>query len=286
MPSDGSPDSGLGPSRPLDPTGRAALGLVVATNLLPLVGVVAFDWRVGELLAVYWIEVAVMVLAYSVVALFAERPIVLADRSFYIVGYSDDAERGEVWESDPEPIRVASWLPPVYRRNAGVVVRSLGVFGFLLFPLLGIGWDALDYLTPTVGLATLGICGAQVAEVHREFLAERAYEERSPYMVVEAAQRVVFFYFVIGVVTAVTVTAGLVAVEGFVAPGLIDATVDAVGVEAVVLPYLLPITIAKATVEWSRRRAHREAEPDGIATWFTGEDPRREWETEESTGDG
>jgi hypothetical protein len=259
---------------------------VVATNLLPLIGVVAFDWRVGELLAVYWIEVVALVLAHGVAAMFAERPIVLEGRSFYITGYDEDAERDEVWERDPDPVRLVPWLPPIYRRNARVVARSLGAFVFLLFPLVPVGWDALSYLTPTVGLATLGVCGAQVAEAYREFLSGRAYEERSPYMVVEAAQRVVFFYFVIGIVTAVAVTAGIFAIEAALAPGLLDRVADAFGVEAVLLPYLLPIAIAKATVEWGRRRAVREDDPDGIATWFTGEDPRREWEKrEESAGD-
>jgi hypothetical protein len=260
---------------------------VVATNLLPLAGVVGFGWRVGELLAVYWIEVAVLVIAHSAAAMFAERPIRLEGRSFYITGYDEDAERDEVWERDPEPIRLVSWLPPIYRRNARVVRRSLGIFAFLAFPLLGVGWDALSYLTPTVGLATLGVCGAQVAEVRREFFAERAYEERSPYMVVEAAQRVVFFYFVVGMLTVVPVTFGIFAVEAALAPGLLDGVADVAGVEVLLLPYLLPIALGKALVEWSRRRAFREDDPDGVATWFTGEDARREWKKdEESVGDG
>ena len=286
MPSEGSSDAESGPSRPLDPTGPAALAIVVATSLLPLAGVVAFDWRVGELLAVYWIEVAALVLAHGVAAMFAERPIVLADRSFYITGYDEDAERDDVWERDPNPIRPVSWLPPIYRRNARVVARSLGVFGFLLFPLAPVGWDALSYLTPTVGLAALGVCGAQAAAVYREFFAERAYEDRSPYMVVEAAQRVVFFYFVIGMLTVTPVTIGVFVIEAALAPGLLDRVADAFGAEAVLLPYLLPIALAKATVEWGRRRAVREDDPDGVATWFTGEDPRREWKKrEESAGD-
>ncbi|ELZ35837.1 DUF6498-containing protein [Halorubrum tebenquichense] len=272
------------PARP-PAEGRSALALVVATNLLPLAGVVAFGWNVGELLAVYWIEVAVLVIAHACAAMFAERPIDLSNRSFYITGYDEDTERDEVWEHDPEPIRLASWLPPIYRRNVGVVRRSLGVFVFLLVPLLPVGWDALSYLTPAVGLAALGVCGAQVAEVRREFLAEQAYEDRSPYMVVEAAQRVVFFYFMIGIVTVTAVTFGIFVVEAAIAPGALDEFAEAFGVEVVVLPYLLPITLAKATVEWGRRRAFREDDPDGIATWFTGEDPRREWKKREESAD-
>lgn len=273
----------MNPRSRLPETGRFALTVVVATNLLPLAGVVGFGWRVGSLLAVYWIEVAVLVLAHSAAAMFAERPIRLEGRSFYITGYDEDAERDEVWESEPEPIRLVRWLPPIYRRNFRVVRRSLGVSAFLLFPLLGVGWDALSYLTPSVWLATLGVCGAQVAEVRREFFAERAYEEQSPYMVVEAAQRVVFFYFVVGILTVVSVTFGLFAVELALAPGLLDG----VGVEVAVLPYLLPIALGKAFVEWSRRRAFREDDPDGVATWFTGEDNRREWKkADESAGDG
>lgn len=287
MPSDGSPEVDRDPSRPLDATGRGALAIVVATNVLPLAGVVAFDWRVGELLAVYWIEVVVMVLAYSVAALFAERPIDLDDRSFYIVGYSENTELDEDrWEADPEPIRLVSWLPPIYRRNVGVVVRSLGVFYFVAFPLLGVGLDAVSYVTPTVGFAAVGVCLAQVAEVRREFFAERAYEEQSPYMVVEAAQRVVFFYLVIGMLAVPAVAVTLLVVQGIVGAEALDTVAAAVGPQAVLLPFLVPIAIAKAVVEWSRRRAFREDDPDGIATWFTGEDPRREWKKEEeSAGD-
>ena len=267
--------------------GQSALPLVLATNLLPLAGVVAFGWRVGELLAVYWIEVAVMVLAYSGAAMFAERPIDLEDRSFYVVGYSEDTEIDEeVWGTEPEPIHLVSWLPPIYRRNASVAVRSLGVFAFLAFPLFGVGWGAISYLTPTVALATLGVCGAQVAEVRWEFFAERAYEERSPYMVVEAAQRVVFFYFAVGILTVVPVTLGIFVIEAALAPGLLDRLVETLGPGAVLVPYLLPLALAKATVEWSRRRAFREDDPDGIATWFTGEDPRREWKEEEESAGG
>ena len=287
MPSDGSPDVGRGPSRPLDPTGRGALAIVLATNLLPLAGVVAFGWRVGELLAVYWIEVVVMVLAYSVAALFAERPIDLEDRSFYIVGYAEDTEIDEDrWEADPEPIRLVSWLPPVYRRNVGVVVRSLGVFYFVAFPLLGVGLDAVSYVTPTVGFAAVGVCLAQVAEVRREFFAEREYEEQSPYMVVEAAQRVVFFYFGIGMLAVPAVTVVLLVAQAVAGSAAFDAVAAVVGPGALLLPYLVPIALAKATVEWGRRRAVREDDPDGIATWFTGEDPRREWKKEEESSGG
>ena len=287
MPSAGSGSPAPGRSRRIDPVGRPALALVVATNLLPLAGVIAFDWRVGELLAVYWIEVVVMVLAHSVAALFAERPIDLEDRSFYVVGYSENTELDEErWGTDPEPVRLASWLPPVYRRNVGVVVRSLGIFYFVAFPLFGVGLDAVSYLTPTVGLAALGVCGAQVAEARREFFAERAYEKQSPYMVVEAAQRVVFFYIVIGMLTVPAVVVTLLAVQEFVGAETLDAVAAAVGPQAVLLPFLVPIALAKTVVEWSRRRAFHEDDPDGIATWFTGEDPRREWKKEEeSAGD-
>ncbi|WP_434522081.1 DUF6498-containing protein [Halorubrum sp. AS12] len=267
---------------------RSALALVAATNLLPLVGVVAFGWRVGELLAVYWIEVVVLVLAHSVAALFAERPIDLEDRSFYIVGYSENTELDEErWGTEPDPIHLVSWLPPIYRRNVGVVVRSLGIFLFLAFPLAWVGGDVLSYATPTVGLAAVGVCFAQVAEVRREFFAERAYENQSPYMVVEAAQRVVSFYLTIGMLAVPAVAVALISVEAVFGSGTLDAVAGALGPGAVLLPFLIPVTLAKTVVEWSRRRAFREDDPEGIATWFTGEDPRREWKKdEESSGDG
>ncbi|PYZ02469.1 hypothetical protein C8039_19375 [Halogeometricum sp. wsp3] len=65
----------------------STLMFVIVSNTLPAAGVVVFRWRASEILVLYWIEVVVMVAAYSVAALFAKQPIVLEDRDFYIVGY-------------------------------------------------------------------------------------------------------------------------------------------------------------------------------------------------------
>ncbi|ESS04986.1 MAG: hypothetical protein A07HR67_00336 [uncultured archaeon A07HR67] len=168
------------PDAPSSDTGRAGLAAVLASNLLPVVGVVVLGWRVAELLVVYWIEVVVMVAAYNVAALFAERPIVLEDRSFYIVGFSKRSERDpERWNGDPEPAGVidgvlpaalADRLPPIYRRNVPVVGRSLGIVVFLAVGAAYLSdavvtrtWVAVA-TSPAVLAAAVAVCVSQATD--------------------------------------------------------------------------------------------------------------------------
>ena len=265
-------------------SGRAGLAAVLASNLLPVFGVVVLGWRVAELLVVYWIEVVVMVAAYNVAALFAERPIVLEDRSFYIVGFSKRSERDpERWDGDPEPAGVvdgalpaalADRLPPIYRRNVAVVGRSLGIVGFLAVGAAYLS-DAVvanpvaAATSPTVLAASLAVCVSQAAELRREFFAARRYEEWSAYMTLEAAQRVVVFYVGVGLLAVPVSMLGAVGLAG---------ALGGLGVDPVALAYVVPFSLAKAVVDRSRQLASDAADPSGFAGWFVPEDPRPEWQ--------
>ncbi|MUW14000.1 hypothetical protein GJ633_04485 [Halorubrum sp. CBA1125] len=280
---------------------RGGLAVVLLANLLPVAGVVLLGWRAAEILVVYWIEVVVMVAAYSVAALFAERPIDLDDREFYIVGYSENSELDDDrWSGEPEPVgafdrllpaALADRLPPIYRRNVPVVARSLGIGWFLAIGTLMLA-DAVVTApvaaasSPAVVLAALGVCVSQAIEIRREFFVTPRYEEWSAYMVLEAAQRVVVFYFCIGMVAVPVSFLGLVLVAGTldslaVAPAALGPLAPADDLDPFALAYVVPFALAKAAADRSRRIAFDEVTPSGLAGWFAPEDPRPEWQRRE-----
>ncbi|KOX94037.1 hypothetical protein AMS69_08970 [Haloarcula rubripromontorii] len=276
------------------------LTLVLVSNSLPVAGVVVLGWRAAELLVLYWIEVVVMVAAYSVAALFAKQPVVLKDREFYIVGYGRREEVDEdTWSGEPEPINwfksvlpeaVESRLPPMYRRNLPVVGRSLAVVLFLAI-LWGYLTNTLSnpvtaLRSPTVILGSLIVCTSQLAELRREYFAPRTYEDWSAYMTVEAAQRVVAFYIMLAIVVVPVTIIGLL-VFGFILDlvfgGLVipAAAGGAAGVDLSVFAPVVVFSAGKAVVDWSRRAVGIRTDADGLAGWFTPENPHvREWEQE------
>ena len=284
------------------PTNRRwlATALIIVSNAVPVAGVAILGWRASEILVLYWIEVVVMVAAYSVAALFAKQPIVLEDREFYIVGYGRYEEINEDrWNDGAEPLDLSesvlpdvvnSRLPPIYRRNFAVVGRSLAIVLFLAMlwaylsnvvssPVAALG-------SPTVILGATAVCTSQLAELRREYFAPNTYEDWSAYMTIEAAQRVVAFYIVLGVaVVPVTIIGILVlgllldpALDGVVVPGSVGGTA---GADLSVLAAVVVFAAGKAAVDWSRRSVGIRADAGGLAGWFTPENPHlREWEQE------
>lgn len=284
------------------PTNRRWLAttLILVSNAVPVAGVAILGWRASEILVLYWTEVVVMVAAYSVAALFAKQPIVLEDREFYIVGYGRYEEINEDrWNDGAEPLDlsesvlpdvVTSRLPPIYRRNFAVVGRSLAIVLFLAMlwaylsnvvssPVAALG-------SPTVILGAIAVCTSQLAELRREYFAPNTYEDWSAYMTIEAAQRVVAFYIVLGVaVVPVTIIGILIlgllldpALDGVVIPGSMGGTA---GADLSVLVAVVVFAAGKAAVDWSRRSVGIRADAGGLAGWFTPENPHlREWEQE------
>lgn len=284
------------------PTNRRwlATALILVSNAVPVAGVAILGWRASEILVLYWTEVVVMVAAYSVAALFAKQPIVLEDREFYIVGYGRYEEINEDrWNDGSEPLDlsesvlpdvVTSRLPPIYRRNFAVVGRSLAIVLFLAMlwaylsnvvssPVAALG-------SPTVILGAIAVCTSQLAELRREYFAPNTYEDWSAYMTIEAAQRVVAFYIVLGVAVVPVTIIGILllgllldpALDGVVIPGSVGGTA---GADLSVLAAVVVFAAGKAAVDWSRRSVGIRADAGGLAGWFTPENPHlREWEQE------
>ena len=278
----------------------STLILVLVSNALPAAGVVFLGWRASEILVLYWVEVIVMVAAYSVAALFARQPIVLEDRDFYIVGYGRREEIDqERWSGDPEPIDwiesvlpsvIGSRLPPIYRRNFRVVGRSLTVTLFLAMlwaylsdivsnPVAALG-------SPAVILGSLAVCTSQLAELRREYFLPNTYENWSAYMTVEAVQRVVAFYILLGVAVVPVTIIGLVVLGLLLDPVLGGVAIPSsaggsAGIDLAVLAPVVVFSAGKAVVDWSRRTVGIRTDADGLAGWFTPENPHlREWEQE------
>lgn len=236
-------------------------------NFLPIVGIALLDWRAVEILLIYWLELLVALLAYGVAALFAKRRIVLEGRSLFLPGVSRTAELdGPRWTTPPDGIRPADSLPPVYPRNLRVVCMSLvWGLGFLVLPLLIFDVAIRAAVSLAVVGTALAIVGSTLGEVRREVFDDRSYEELSAHMVLEIPCRVIFFMFVLlALLQAVGTFLLLAAVFVFGLP-VSDAAVEIV--------YATVLILGKIVVEWSRFRANREPDPDGVANWFVPEDP-------------
>ena len=143
----------------------------IITHVFLAVGILFFNWSVIEILFLYLVEVAVIHVLFVTVALFAAQPI--------------DGHDGDKWTDEPVPTTLVPMLPPVYRRNSGLVGRYmfLGLMYILpfVYPLTQVADRSLSSLvSPALGLAVLAIIISQLARVWRQFIVDQAYQKRSP----------------------------------------------------------------------------------------------------------
>ncbi|MFC4405627.1 DUF6498-containing protein [Haloarchaeobius iranensis] len=133
---------------------RRTLAAILGANALPVVGVLALDWTVSTVLALYWLETGVLVARGGVEGLFAGRP--PATEAGGWAPFEDLADkRGGVVLYDA--------LGPLYPRNVPVAVGALWLV-LLVWPLGGVGLSVVgpDRLlapgsAPTVAVALAGI---------------------------------------------------------------------------------------------------------------------------------
>ena len=212
----------------------------IITHLFLVVGIVAFQWNVAEILLIYVVEIAVINLSFTVAALFAAQPI-------------DDRDSGK-WSREPSPIRIVSFLPPVYGRNVGVAVKqflaSLFYMSFIFIPVVRFAEETnASVLSPSAGIAVLAICISQATRVWRQFFADQSYQERSPAEAIRAAQKplgeaIFLVMFVVAPITFVlVVTAIAVAGDGA------EIELGAVETGAVLLLYVIPIGVFRVWLQ-------------------------------------
>ena len=143
----------------------------IITHVFLVVGILFFNWNVVEIVFLYLVEVAVIHVLSVTVALFAAQPI--------------DGHGGDKWADKPVPITLVRVLPPVYRRNSGLVGKYM-LFGLMyilpfFYALAQVADRSLSSLvSPALGLAVLAIIISQLARVWRQFIVDQAYQERSP----------------------------------------------------------------------------------------------------------
>ncbi|ARS91852.1 DUF6498-containing protein [Natrarchaeobaculum aegyptiacum] len=212
----------------------------IITHAFLVVGIVAFQWSVFEILLIYVLEIAVINVLFTFAALFAAQPI--------------DGRDAEKWKREPNPIRTIPLLPPVYRRNVGVVVKQ---FLASLFYLSIIGIAVVDFIEQSVlsllsssaGLAVLAICITQTARVWQQFFAGQSYRERSPAEAIKAAQKPLgeALFLLLLVIVPITVALGITAIAVAGDGGEIE--LGAVETGAVLLLYVIPIGVVRVWLQ-------------------------------------
>lgn len=263
----------IGPPR-LRRSDAVAFAPILVANLVPLAGIALLEWRIVEVLVLYWIEVCVMLLVYALAAFFAELPIETDGRTFFLPGTSHESGR------DRSPagcervgIKIPGPLPPIYLHDFGVISLSfvLGV-GFWIGPIFALEITTVvrDALSPAVLVASVGIVSSHLGELRRDFFAEKRYEEMSAHMVLEIPIRIVLFplflLFFIAFVGWPWLFFALVVVPEVFGIALTAARIEFLLVSGVVL--------MKLTVEWARFWADRDPEPGRVTKWFLPQDPR------------
>ena len=181
----------------------------IITHVFLVVGILFFNWSVLEILFLYVVEAAVIHMLFVTVALFTAQPI--------------DGHGGDKWADEPVPVTLLSVLPPIYTRNIRLVGKYM-FFGLMyilpFFYAVGLFMHQIadggvsSLVSPALGLAVFAITISQLARVWRQFIADRAYQERSPAEAIRVGLRpvhelvyLVFFVFI--PVTFIIVTADI-----------------------------------------------------------------------------
>jgi hypothetical protein len=195
----------------LDDRPRLAALALVASNLVPLAGVLALGWDLHLLLVVYWLESGIVGLSYLARILRAEG--------------ADDPDELPSFELNDTPVSAF-----VGRGNRAIARFFLGHYGVFwavhgLFVLVGFGafLGAAGLPDPApVALAAVGLLASHAASYRLNFVGEREYERLGPVtLMVRPYRRVVALHltivlggFVVGAVgSPVGALAVLVAVK-------------------------------------------------------------------------
>jgi len=206
------------------------------SNLLPLVGVVAFGWNAAALLALYWFELGIGFGWALVRALFAGRP---SEIEFDALIAGPLASRRAALSVPRTGVRVrlsSLLVLPVVALVLGAVWLVVGGLTVGVVADGGLSPDALD----TVTLAVLAVFVGEGATTLVEYFAGGEYRDHSA----QTAVRGVFVHagavFFAALITVALV--GAATLDG-------DAPISALDPDAVGLPLLLGVIGLKAAVD-------------------------------------
>ncbi|WP_233506100.1 DUF6498-containing protein [Haloferax sp. Atlit-47N] len=151
---------------------RAKVAVLLAVNAVPLVGVLALDWSLVALLAVYWVELGACLVGAAVKALFAEgKPTYEANGFSWLVFGALSEKRGRIsLPVLPLSIQVAN-LPAI------MMTLAVGSVGWALFGAIGVGGvgettgaTMTDAESLSVGLGVLAVIFGRAVDVGRYLL--------------------------------------------------------------------------------------------------------------------
>ncbi|WP_275880539.1 DUF6498-containing protein [Haloferax volcanii] len=151
---------------------RAKVAVLLAVNAVPLVGVLALDWSLVALLAVYWVELGTCLVGAAVKALFAEgKPTYNANGFSWLVFGALSEKRGRIsLPVLPLSIQVAN-LPAI------MMTLAVGSVGWALFGAIGVGGvgettgaTMTDAESLSVGLGVLAVIFGRAVDVGRYLL--------------------------------------------------------------------------------------------------------------------
>ncbi|WP_155120398.1 DUF6498-containing protein [Haloprofundus marisrubri] len=163
---------------------RSALLATVLANAVPLVGIAVWDWSVGTLVLLYWVELAVLISFASIRALFAQRPAEFEAEQVLFGAFRD---------------KYGGFSVP----NTGIKIRVQSIVSLVGLPILGLLWLLVGSFAlvgvsasttgelPGVQSSTLvvGVLGLVVSHLYLtiEYFVEEEYEKVNAQMVVASA---------------------------------------------------------------------------------------------------
>lgn len=213
----------------------------VVMNAALVAGTVIFRWNVVELILLYMLEIAIINILFIGTSLFAPRPIREHLRE------PDE----EYWDRDPVPLVAPSGFPPIYRRNVRFAAKQT-VLTVILLTAIGYLSRAIGpFLTPSIGIAVVGICVSQAVRVWRRFLAARQYRTRTPaealkFGMIPLIELYLILMYVIPPVTVVVV-GSVIALD-------IDVS------RFLLLAYLIPIAVIRVYIQGTDWHPHLDEE--------------------------
>lgn len=165
--------------------------VTVGTNVVPLIGVFAFDWAADELVIIYTAEFLVAIPFAGLKALFAQVP---PDYDELEKPHEDSLFKEDDYGGVPVgpselnkrrgSVTVVDWLPPVYLRNVAFARNwfSATLLFTIAFALtVGRVVDPVATLAdPVVLVSAVGVVVSHIAVIERRYFRSRQYETSSP----------------------------------------------------------------------------------------------------------
>ncbi|RDZ62733.1 hypothetical protein C5B90_14600 [Haloferax sp. Atlit-12N] len=241
------------------------MAVLMAVNAVPLVGVLALDWSLVALLAVYWVELGACLVGAAVKALFAEgKPVYEANGFSWLVFGALAEKRGRInLPVLPLSIQVAN-LPAI------LMALAVGSVGWALFGAIGVGGVGettgtamTDAESLSVGLGVLAVIFGRAVDVGR-YLLGGTYASVPPQQPLRSA-----LTSMAGTGSALLIGGGFV-ISGAPPP--------------FVLAFVLAVKLLADIVDVYRDRLEAFDERTSVELGFAPDTP--EWERIESSRDG